>query len=247
LDIAGYWRYSRGYVGGFVSGLRENGFYHVPTVTQPAPIVVQPDLDDPEVLLSQAQQEMKETQAKNRERAVQAITQKNNLQAEVNKAKMMVSRLQDKADAARLKDDSELETQLLFEKRSYEQTLVKMENSLVAAQETIERIKTAMRREEERIRAKTAQAMALKTQWKQRQIFADVELTRDADAATILSSMRYEIQAIVTQAHRLSDELWQQAERALRNGNRALAHAILTERAAFQKAFSNPSSETATF
>ena len=33
-------------------------------------------LEDPEILLQQAQQEMREAQAKNRERAVQAITRK---------------------------------------------------------------------------------------------------------------------------------------------------------------------------
>ncbi len=127
-------------------------------------------LEDPEILLAQAQQEMKETQAKNRERAVQAITQKNNLQAEVDKTQKMVSNLQAKAELALKNGDRDLARQLLVEKQQYDGTLTTMAASLQSALETIETIKTAMRREEERIRQKTAQAMALKTQWKQSQI-----------------------------------------------------------------------------
>jgi phage shock protein A len=127
-------------------------------------------LEDPDVLLQQAQQEMKETQAKNRERAVQAITQKNNLQAEVDKTQKMVNNLQAKAELALKNGDRDLARQLLVEKQQYDSTLTTMTASLQSAQETIETIKTAMRREDERIRAKTAQAMALKTQWKQSQI-----------------------------------------------------------------------------
>ena len=127
-------------------------------------------MEDPEILLAQAQQEMKENQAKNRERAVQAITQKNNLQAEVDKTQKMVNNLQAKAELALKNGDRDLARQLLVEKGQYDSTLTTMSASLQSAQETIETIKTAMRREEERIRAKTAQAMALKTQWKQSQI-----------------------------------------------------------------------------
>ena len=100
MDIAGCWRYSCGYVVGFVSGLRENVLR-----PQPMPTVNQPDLDDPEVLLSLAQQEMKESQAKNRERAVRAITQKNILQAEVDKTQKMVNKLRMNADLARALGD----------------------------------------------------------------------------------------------------------------------------------------------
>ena len=163
MDVSEYWRYSRGYVGGFIAGLKQP-FPETPLNP------VGPDLEDPEALLALAQQELKENQAKNREYAVQTITQKNNLKAEVDKTRRMVGNLQAKADLAHSAGDLELEKQLLVEERAYEGTLTKMENSLSAAEETVETIKTAMRREEERIRAKTAQAMALKTQWKQSQI-----------------------------------------------------------------------------
>ena len=127
-------------------------------------------LEDPEILLQQAQQEMKEAQAKNRERAVQAITQKNNLQALVDQTKKMVDNLQAKAEIALKNGDRDLARQLLIEKAQYDTTLQSTQISLTQALETTEAVKTAMRREEERIRAKTAQALSMKAQWKQSQI-----------------------------------------------------------------------------
>jgi len=127
-------------------------------------------LEDPEILLQQAQQEMREAQAKNRERAVQAITQKNNLQALVDQTQKMVNNLQAKAEMALKNGDRDLARQLLIEKGQYDGTLESTKVSLQQALETTEAVKTAMRREEERIRAKTAQALSMKAQWKQAQI-----------------------------------------------------------------------------
>ena len=127
-------------------------------------------LEDPEILLQQAQQEMREAQAKNRERAVQAITQKNNLQALVDQTQKMVNNLQAKAEMALKNGDRDLARQLLIEKGQYDGTLESTKASLQQALETTEAVKTAMRREEERIRAKTAQALSMKAQWKQAQI-----------------------------------------------------------------------------
>ncbi len=127
-------------------------------------------LEDPEILLQQATQEMKEAQAKNRERAVQAITQKNNLQALVDQTQKMVDNLQAKAELALKNGDRDLARQLLVEKGQYDATLQSTKASLQQALETTEAVKVAMRREEERIRAKTAQALSMKAQWKQAQI-----------------------------------------------------------------------------
>ncbi|MDQ2801079.1 MAG: PspA/IM30 family protein [Armatimonadota bacterium] len=127
-------------------------------------------LEDPEVLLAQAQQEMKENQARNRERAVQAITQKNNLQALVEQQQKTVDNLQAKAEFALKNGDRELARQLLVEKGQYDTSLQSTRASLQTVLETTETIKVAMRREEERIRTKTAQALAMKAQWKQSQI-----------------------------------------------------------------------------
>lgn len=127
-------------------------------------------LEDPEILLQQAQQEMREAQAKNRERAVQAITQKNNLQALVDQTQKMVDNLGAKAEFALKNGDRDLARQLLVEKGQYDNTLTSTKASLAQALETTEAVKQAMRREEERIRAKTAQALSMKAQWKQAQI-----------------------------------------------------------------------------
>ena len=139
-------------------------------------------MEDPEILLQQAQQEMRENQAKNRERAVQAITQKNNLQAELDKTQKIVDNLQAKAELALKNGDRDLARQLLVEKGQYETTLTTIQQSLQSALETTEAIKVAVRREEERIRAKTAQAMAMKTQWKQSQI--EISLNKALEGMT---------------------------------------------------------------
>lgn len=127
-------------------------------------------LEDPEVLLSQAQREMQEMHAKNRERAVQAITQKNNLQQMVDDTQKRVNDLQSKAELALKRGDRDLALQLLKEKQQYETTLTTTKASLAQALETVESVKTAIRREEERIRTKTAEALALRAQWKNSQI-----------------------------------------------------------------------------
>jgi phage shock protein A len=158
------WRYATGYVRGFVSGLRE-----YQTAPESSNVILERD-DHPDVLLAQAQTEMRENQAKNRERAVQAITAKNNLQNEVDKTQKIVANLQAKAEMALKSGQRDLARQLLVEKQQYDGTLTSMQASLASANETVEAVKVAIRREEERIRAKTAEAMALKTQWKQSQI-----------------------------------------------------------------------------
>ena len=78
--------------------------------------------------------------------------------------------MQAKAELALKNGDRDLARQLLIEKGQYDGTLESTKVSLQQALETTEAVKTAMRREEERIRAKTAQALSMKAQWKQAQI-----------------------------------------------------------------------------
>jgi len=127
-------------------------------------------VEDPELLLQQAQEEMRAMHAKNRERAVQAITQKNNLQQMVNDTQKTVDNLQAKAELALKRGDRDLALQLLKEKQSYDQSLQLTRAQLEQAIETSEAVKVAIKREEEKIREKTAQALALKAQWKNSQI-----------------------------------------------------------------------------
>ena len=139
-------------------------------------------LEDPDVLLQQAKEEMAEAQRQNRERAVQAITQKNNLQALVDQTQKTVDNLQAKAELALKNSDRDLARQLLVEKGQYEATLASTTQSLENAKESINAIKTAIRREEERIRAKTAEALALRAQWKQSQI--EISINKALDTMT---------------------------------------------------------------
>ncbi|HLJ54343.1 MAG TPA: PspA/IM30 family protein [Chthonomonadaceae bacterium] len=126
--------------------------------------------EDPEIILNQATREMRENQIKNRELAVQAITQKNNLQAEVDKEERTVAELERRATLALQSGNRELAKQFLKEKALHDQTLESMRTNLVSATEAAEKVKLAIKSEEERIRRKTAEALAMKANMKQAQI-----------------------------------------------------------------------------
>jgi phage shock protein A len=123
-------------------------------------------LEDPELLLQQAQEEMRAMHAKNRERAVQAITQKNNLQQMVNDTQKTIEHLHSKANTAKLRGDADKALQFFGEIRDYEELLLRTEQQLEYAIMTSEAVKVAIKREEEKIRQKTIEALALKAQWK---------------------------------------------------------------------------------
>ena len=127
-------------------------------------------LENPELLLEQAQTEMREVQAKNRQRAVEAVTAKNNLQQQVNDTQSRVDNLGNKAELALKRGDRDLALQLLKEKQSFDQSLQTMKVQLERAIEMSEQVKVAIQREEEKIRQKTAEALALKSEWKNNQI-----------------------------------------------------------------------------
>ncbi len=126
--------------------------------------------EDPEIIINEAQREMKENQIKNRELAVQAITQKNNLQAECDKETRLVAELERKATVALQGGNRELAKQFLKEKALNDQTLQTMQANLAAATEAAEKVKIAIKNEEERIRIRTAEAYAAKVNLKQAQI-----------------------------------------------------------------------------
>ncbi|MGO8672865.1 MAG: PspA/IM30 family protein [Capsulimonadaceae bacterium] len=159
------------------------------------------ELEDPDVLLQQAQQEMRESHQKNRERAVQALTQKNNLQALVEQTEKTIANLQAKAEVALKNGDRDLARQLLVEKGQYETTLASTKQSLDSVLQTTEAIKQAMRHEEERIRVKTAQALALKAQWKQSQIEISINKALDGMSTDNTDSAFERAQAKISNAH----------------------------------------------
>src|SRR5258706_4913102 len=135
--------------------------------------------EDPEVIINESLREMKENQVKNRERAVQAITQKNNLQNLVDQKEKLTRNLEAKATTDLQAGNRELARQLLREKGLHDTTLVQLRGSLKQAEETSEAVKTAIRREEERFRVKTAEALALKANLKQSQIQIQINKALD--------------------------------------------------------------------
>jgi len=135
--------------------------------------------ESPEVILDSAVREMKESQIKNRERAVQAITQKNNLASMVDREEKMVRDLEQKATIALQSGNRELARTILREKTQRDQTLVQLRTSLKQAEETSEAVKIAIRREDESIRVKTAEALRLKANMKQAQIQIEINKALD--------------------------------------------------------------------
>jgi phage shock protein A len=132
-------------------------------------------LENPDMLLDTAKREMEEIHARNRERAVQAITQKNNLQQMVDDLQKKVDTLQAKAELALKRGDRDVALQLLKEKQGYEVSLGSTRQSLEKAVETAEVVKQHIQTEQAEIRKKTAEALALKSQWKSAQIQNEIE------------------------------------------------------------------------
>jgi phage shock protein A len=168
-----------------------------------------PDQDDPEALLERAQREMQELHARNRDRAVRAITQKNNLQQLVDDTQKRVATLQGKAEAADNLGDSETASKLRAEAAEFLRTLDQTRDSLEQAIAAAESVKETIRHEEQRIRLKTSQAMALRTQWKALQLQQElVRAARNAREQTADGTFpRERGQSLLIQALRQRDEL----------------------------------------
>lgn len=122
-------------------------------------------VEDPGVLLQQAQEELRASATRNQERAVQAVTQKNNLEQLVADLRRTVEKLDAKADAAARQGDRSAAERLRREAACFADSLTESEGMLQAAMEVAERVKNAIRCEEEKIRQKTAEALALRSQW----------------------------------------------------------------------------------
>jgi phage shock protein A len=192
-----------------------------------------PGQEDPEALLARAQQEMQELHARNRDRAVRAITQKNNLQQLVDDTQKRVAALQQKAELAESSGDSETAAKLRSEAEAFLQTLEQTRDSLTQAIAAAETVKESIRHEEQRIRLKTSQAMALRTQWKALQL--QQELVRAARIAREQTAdgtfPRERGHSLLVQALRQRDELAELTDR-IRNEVEALREKVVLAREA---------------
>ena len=127
-------------------------------------------LEDPEVLLAQAQEDMKQNLIQNRERAVEAITQKNRLKLMVEEGEKKASQLQAQAEQALKRGDRDLALKVMHEKLIHDKALGETWQAYEQAVQTSDSIKTAIRREEEQYRQRLAEKLAMVANWKQSQI-----------------------------------------------------------------------------
>jgi len=127
-------------------------------------------LEDPEVMLDQAKRDMSGALVANREKAVQAITQKNRLAGMLEERKKESQKLESQAAMALKTGNRDLATNFMREKMNNDATIATLQASYDSAVATVEQVKVAIKRQEEEVRKKTAEALAMKAQWKQAQI-----------------------------------------------------------------------------
>ncbi len=127
-------------------------------------------VEDPDMMLDQARRDMQGALVGNREKAVQAITQKNKLAGMLDDARKKSSQLEKQAEMALKTGNRELATQFMREKMNNDSTIATLQQSYDNAVATVEQVKVAIKRQEEEVRKKTAEALAMKAQWKQAQI-----------------------------------------------------------------------------
>lgn len=147
------------------------------------------ELENPEILLQEAAREMRENLAANRQRAVTAITQKNNLKALIDEYDKKANQLDGQAEMAVKRGDRDLARRLLREKLTFQETVTQTKASYEQAIQASEAIKIAIRRQEETVRQRTAEALAKKAQWKQAQIQIEIDkalngLTFESESTT---------------------------------------------------------------
>jgi len=127
-------------------------------------------VEDPDIMLDQARRDMQAALVGNKEKAVQAITQKNRLQMMLDDEQKQAAKLESQAAMALKQGDRELATKFMREKMNHDATIATLRGSYDQAVATVEQVKVAIKRQEEEVRKKAAEALAMKAQWKQAQI-----------------------------------------------------------------------------
>ncbi len=127
-------------------------------------------LETPDIMLDQARRDMQGALIANREKAVQAITQKNRLQGMLDETKRKSAELESRASMALKQGDRDLATQFMREKMNNDSSVTTLQQSYDGAAATVDQVKVAIKRQEEEVRKKTAEALAMKAQWQQAQI-----------------------------------------------------------------------------
>ncbi len=131
-------------------------------------------VEDPDIMLDQAKRDMQAALIGNREKAVQAITQKNRLSAMLEEAKKKSATLESQAGVALKQGNREMASVFMREKMNNDAVVTQLQGSYDGAVQTVEQVKVGIRRQEEEVRKKTAEALALKAQWKNAQIQSSI-------------------------------------------------------------------------
>jgi phage shock protein A len=127
-------------------------------------------VEDPDIMLDQARRDMQEALTSNREKAVQAITQKNRLHMMLEEGKKKSANLEAQATLALKQGNRDLARSFVRERTTNDQIITNLSASYEQAAQAVEGVKLAIKRQEEEVRKKTAEALAMKAQWKQAQI-----------------------------------------------------------------------------
>lgn len=136
-------------------------------------------VEDPEVMLDQARRDMQATLIANKERAVQAITQRNRLKDMLAEAQKKSAELEKQATLCLKQGNRDLATKLMREKITNDAVSAQLQGSYEQAEQTVDAVKIAIKRQDEEVRKKTAEALALKAQWKQAQIQSSIAKALD--------------------------------------------------------------------
>ena len=131
-------------------------------------------VEDPDIMLDQAKRDMQQALVGNREKAVQAITQKNRLSSMLDEAKRKSATLENQATTALKQDNREMASVFMREKMNNDAVIAQLQGSYDQAVQTVEQVKVGIKRQEEEVRKKTAEALALKAQWKNAQIQSSI-------------------------------------------------------------------------
>ena len=127
-------------------------------------------IEDPDIMLDQAKRDMQAALIANREKAVQAISQRNRLQMMLDETTAKSTQLENQAALALKQDKRDLALQFMREKANNDSVIAQLTESLNSASATVEQVKVAIKHQEEEVRKKTAEALAMKAQWKNAQI-----------------------------------------------------------------------------
>lgn len=127
-------------------------------------------LEDPDIMLDQARRDMQQTFVANQEKAIQAITQRNQLEKMLQDHQARSASFEKQAEVALKQGDRDTALKFMREKANVDANMTQIQATYDQANTTVENVKVAIARQREEVQKKTAEALALKAQWKQAQI-----------------------------------------------------------------------------